>query len=130
MSRGNGLKIFSGTAHREFSERISKALNVPLSDMNHFRFSDGEIGISLNETVRGADVFIIQPTCNPTNENIMELLIMADAMRRASAHYVNAVIPYFGYARQDRKAKPREPITGLICTQDRFRASSTFQLTI
>ena len=65
MSRGNGLKIFSGTAHREFSERISKSLNVPLSDMRIFRFSDGEIGMSLNETVRGADVFLIQPTCQP-----------------------------------------------------------------
>ena len=114
MSRGNGLKIFSGTAHREFSERISKSLNVPLSDMRIFRFSDGEIGMSLNETVRGADVFLIQPTCQPTNENLMELLIMADAMKRASAHYVNAVIPYFGYARQDRKAKPREPITAKL----------------
>lgn len=114
MSRGNSLKIFSGTAHREFSERISKSLNVPLSDMKIFRFSDGEIGVSLNEAVRGSDVFLIQPTCDPTNENIMELLIMADAMRRASAHYVNAVIPYFGYARQDRKAKPREPITAKL----------------
>ena len=114
MSRGNSLKIFTGTAHKEFAERISKELNVPLSDINHYRFADGEIGVSLNESVRGADVFIIQPTCYPVNENIMQLLIMADAMRRASAHYVNAVIPYFGYARQDRKAKPREPITAKL----------------
>ena len=114
MSRGNGIKIFSGEAHLEFSQRISKELNIPLSDVKHYRFSDGEIGVSLNETVRGSDVFIIQPTCDPTNENIMQLLIMADAMRRASAHYVNAVIPYFGYARQDRKAKPREPITAKL----------------
>ena len=82
--------------------------------MKHFRFADGEIGVSLDESVRGADVFIIQPTCYPVNENIMQLLVMADAMRRASASYVNAVIPYFGYARQDRKAKPREPITAKL----------------
>ena len=114
MSRGNGIKIFSGTAHPEFAERISRELNVPLSDIKRYRFSDGEIGISLNEPVRGADVFIIQPTCTPANENIIELLIMADSMRRASAHYINAVIPYYGYARQDRKAKPREPITAKL----------------
>ena len=82
--------------------------------MKHYRFADGEIGVSLTESVRGADVFIIQPTCGPVNENLMELLVMADAMKRASAHYVNAVIPYFGYARQDRKAKPREPITAKL----------------
>ena len=114
MSRGNGLKIFTGTAHKEFAGRISSKLNVPLSDAKHYRFADGEIGVSLNESVRGADVFIIQPTCAPVNENIMQLLIMADSMRRASASYVNAVIPYFGYARQDRKAKPREPITAKL----------------
>ena len=114
MSRGNGLKIFTGTAHREFADRISSELNVPISDAKHYRFADGEIGVSLNESVRGSDVFIIQPTCAPVNENIMQLLIMADSMRRASASYVNAVIPYFGYARQDRKAKPREPITAKL----------------
>ena len=114
MSRGNGLKIFTGSAHPEFAQRISSELNVPLSDAKHYRFADGEIGVSLNESVRGADVFIVQPTCSPVNENIMQLLIMADAMKRASAHYVNAVIPYFGYARQDRKAKPREPITAKL----------------
>ena len=114
MSRGNSLKIFTGDAHPEFAERISRELGIPLSSQRHYRFSDGEIGVSLNETVRGADVFIIQPTCAPVNENIMQLLIMADAMKRASAKYVNAVIPYFGYARQDRKAKPREPITAKL----------------
>ncbi len=114
MSRGNGLKIFSGTAHPEFSQRISKEICVPLSDLKHYRFSDNEIGVSLNESVRGADVYLIQPTCSPANENLMQLLIMADAAKRDSAHYVNAVIPYFGYARQDRKAKPREPITAKL----------------
>ena len=114
MSRGNGLKLFAGTAHPEFAQRISEELHTPLANLKHFRFADGEIGVSLDESVRGSDVFIIQPTCSPVNENIMQLLIMADAMRRASAHYVNAVIPYFGYARQDRKAKPREPITAKL----------------
>ncbi len=113
-TRGNALKIFSGTAHPEFAQRICNELGMTLSSMKHYRFSDGEIGISLNETVRGADVFIIQPTCYPANENLMQLLIMADAFKRDSANYVNAVIPYFGYSRQDRKAKPREPITAKL----------------
>ena len=114
MARGNGLKIFSGTAYPDFAQRICKELNVPLSDIKHYEFSDGELGVSLNESVRGADVYLVQPTCNPTNDNLMQLLIMADAAKRDSAHYVNAVIPYFGYARQDRKAKPREPITAQL----------------
>lgn len=108
------LKIFSGTAHREFADRICSELGVPLAQARHFRFSDGEIGLSLDESVRGADAFVVQPTCAPANDNLMELLIMADALKRASAHHVNAVIPYFGYARQDRKAKPREPITAKL----------------
>ncbi len=114
MSRGNSLKIFSGTAHPQFALDICKTLGIELSQLRHYRFSDGEIGLSLDETVRGSDVFIVQPTCYPANENLMQLLIMADAFRRASAKYVNAVIPYFGYARQDRKAKPREPITAKL----------------
>ena len=114
MPRGNGLKIISGNAHPEFARKVSEELGVPLADVKSFKFSDGETGIRFGESVRGADVFIIQPTCNPTNERIMNLLIMADAVKRASAHYVNAVIPYFGYCRQDRKAKPREPITAKL----------------
>lgn len=114
MSRGNGLKIISGNAHREFSQKVSDELGVPLADVRSFKFSDGETGIRFGESVRGVDVFIIQPTCSPANERIMNLLIMADAVKRASAHYVNAVIPYFGYCRQDRKAKPREPITAKL----------------
>ena len=114
MPRGNGLKIISGNAHPEFAQKVSEELGVPLADVKSFKFSDGETGIRFGESVRGADVFIIQPTCNPTNERIMNLLIMADAVKRASAHYVNAVIPYFGYCRQDRKAKPREPITAKL----------------
>ena len=114
MPRGNGLKIISGNAHPEFARRVSEELGVPIADVKSFKFSDGETGIRFGESVRGADVFIIQPTCCPTNERIMNLLIMADAVKRASAHYVNAVIPYFGYCRQDRKAKPREPITAKL----------------
>ena len=104
MSRGNGLKIISGNSHPEFAQKVCDELGMPLADVKSFKFSDGETGLRFNESVRGADVFIIQPTCSPTNENIMNLLIMADAVKRASAHYVNAVIPYFGYCRQDRKA--------------------------
>ena len=114
MPRGNGLKIISGNAHPEFAQKVSEELGVPIADVKSFKFSDGETGIRFGESVRGADVFIIQPTCSPTNERIMNLLIMADAVKRASAHYVNAVIPYFGYCRQDRKAKPREPITAKL----------------
>ena len=114
MSRGNGIKIFSGEAHPEFAKIICEVLNMSPSQVKHYKFSDGELGVSLEESVRGSDVYIIQPTCYPVNENLMQLLIMADAMRRDSAHYVNAVIPYFGYARQDRKARPREPITAKL----------------
>ena len=108
------LKIFSGTAHPDFANRVCVEIGVPLSAARHFRFSDGEIGLSLDESVRGADVFVIQPTCAPANENLIQLLIMTDALKRASARRVSAVMPYFGYARQDRKAKPREPITAKL----------------
>ena len=114
MSRGNSLKVISGNAHREFAEKICNELGIELANVESFKFSDGETGVRFGESVRGSDIFIIQPTCSPTNENIMNLLIMADAVKRASAHYVNAVIPYFGYCRQDRKAKPREPITAKL----------------
>lgn len=110
----NSIKIFSGTAHPDFAEKICSELKLELSAVRHFHFSDGEIGLSIDESVRGADVFVIQPTSVPANENLVQLLIMADALKRASAHHVNAVIPYFGYARQDRKAKPREPITAKL----------------
>lgn len=108
------LKIFSGTAHPDFAKRICSELGVRLSAARHYRFSDGELGLSLDESVRGADVFVVQPTCEPANDNLIQLLIMSDAFRRASACRVNAVIPYFGYARQDRKTKPREPITAKL----------------
>ena len=116
MMGGNAqeLKIFSGTAHPAFAHRICSELGIELSRMKHFRFSDGEIGVSIEESVRGADVFVVQPTCNPVNDNLMELLIMIDALKRASASRINVVIPYFGYARQDRKSKPREPISAKL----------------
>lgn len=108
------LKIFSGSANEPFAAEICESLGVPLAERKVFRFSDGEVGLALGESVRGADVFVIQPTCNPVNDNLMELLIMVDAMRRASAARINVVIPYFGYARQDRKARSREPITAKL----------------
>lgn len=109
-----GYKIFSGSAHPALAENISKYLDVGLSQSNIAKFSDGEINCQISESVRGRDVFIIQPTCAPTNDNLMELLIMTDAIRRSSAKSITAVIPYFGYARQDRKAAPRVPITSKL----------------
>jgi len=109
-----GYKIFSGSAHPILAENISKYLDVSLSQSNISKFSDGEINCQISESVRGRDVFIIQPTCAPTNDNLMELLIMTDAIRRSSAKSITAVIPYFGYARQDRKAAPRVPITSKL----------------
>ena len=114
MSGMKDLKIFSGTAHPDFAKRICSELGVRLSAARHYRFSDGELGLSLDESVRGADIFVVQPTCEPANDNLIQLLIMSDAFKRASAYRVNAVIPYFGYARQDRKTKPREPITAKL----------------
>ena len=108
------LAIFSGNANPELAQSICKDLKVKLQDALVGRFSEGEIRVKINENVRGKDVFIIQPTCPPTNENLMELLIMMDALRRASAHRITAVIPYFGYARQDRKDQPRVPITAKL----------------
>ena len=109
-----GYKIFSGTAHPEFAKEIAKNLDVPLSRATVSRFSDGEINVQISESVRGRDVFIVQPTCAPVNANLMELLIMTDAIRRSSANSITAVMPYFGYARQDRKAAPRVPITAKL----------------
>lgn len=109
-----GFKIFSGSAHREFSIEIAKYLDTSLSKATINRFSDGEINVQIGESVRGKDIFIIQPTCAPTNDNLMELLIMTDALNRSGANSINAVIPYFGYARQDRKAAPRVPITAKL----------------
>jgi len=108
------LAIFSGNANFELAQNICKDLKVKLQDALVGRFSEGEIRVKINENVRGKDVFIVQPTCPPSNDNLMELLIMMDALRRASAHRITAVIPYFGYARQDRKDQPRVPITAKL----------------
>jgi len=105
------LKIFSGNANRTMAEEICQYLNMPLSKLDVKKFSDGEISVEIGENVRGADVFIVQPTCPPVNDHLMELIITVDAVRRASARRITAVIPYYGYARQDRKVRPRVPIT-------------------
>ena len=107
----NRMKIFSGNANTEMAEEICKYLGEPLSKAEVKKFSDGEISVEIGENVRGTDVFIVQPTCPPVNDHLMELIIMIDAMRRASARRITAVIPYYGYARQDRKVRPRVPIT-------------------
>ena len=109
-----GYKIFSGSANIEFSRQISKYLSLPLSESGIKRFSDGEISVQIDASVRGKDVFIIQSTCAPANDNLMELLILTDALRRSSANSITAIIPYFGYARQDRKANPRVPISAKL----------------
>ncbi|MCM8800921.1 MAG: ribose-phosphate pyrophosphokinase [Candidatus Omnitrophica bacterium] len=108
------LMVFSGNAHPELAKDICKSLKIRLSDALVGRFSEGEIRVKINENVRGKDVFVIQPTCPPPNENLMELLIMIDALKRASSKRITAVIPYFGYARQDRKDQPRVPITAKL----------------
>ncbi len=110
----NEMKLFSGSANYPLAERIAEYLGVGLGHCDPFRFADGEINIKIDETVRGHDVFIIQPTSPPVNENLMELLVMIDAFRRASARTIAAVIPYYGYARQDRKARGRDPITAKL----------------
>ncbi|NMB07463.1 MAG: ribose-phosphate pyrophosphokinase [Tissierellia bacterium] len=108
------IKVFSGNANKKFAEDICKELGVPLGCCEVGKFSDGEIFVNIDETARGSDVFIIQPTCSPVNDNLMEILILVDALKRASVGRINAVIPYYGYARQDRKTKAREPITAKL----------------
>ena len=114
ITHSTEIKLFAGNSNRALAESIAKELKLPLSEVEVGRFSDGEISVHISETVRGRDVFIIQSTCSPVNENLMELLIMIDAARRASAGRITAVIPYFGYARQDRKARSRDPITAKL----------------
>ncbi|KID41050.1 ribose-phosphate diphosphokinase [Fructilactobacillus fructivorans] len=108
------LKIFSLNSNRPLAEKIAKRVGVPLGKASVSRFSDGEIQINIEESIRGDNVYIIQSTSDPVNDNLMELLIMIDALRRASAKTINVVIPYYGYARQDRKARSREPITAKL----------------
>lgn len=108
------VKIFSGTSNVELAEKIAKRLNCKLGDVQIVRFKDGEIYVRVDETVRGRDIFVIQPTSGPVNENLMELLIFIDALKRASAKTINVLMPYYGYARQERKSSPREPITAKL----------------
>ena len=114
MSHGKEIKIICGNSNKPFAENVCRNLGMRLSSSNVGTFSDGEIAVSLDETVRGSDVFIIQSTCTPINDYLMEMLIMVDACKRASAHRVTCVMPYFGYARQDRKAKARDPISAKL----------------
>ncbi len=108
------LKVFTCNANPELAKEIAEHIGVPLGNAQAVRFSDGECQIKLNESVRGCDVFVIQPTSAPVNEHLMELLVMVDALKRASAKSINVVIPYYGYARQDRKARARDPITAKL----------------
>ena len=108
------LLLISGNSNRELAEKISKVLNKPLADATIKRFSDGEVWVEINENVRGREVFVIQSTCPPVNDNLMELLVILDALRRASASKITAVVPYYGYARQDRKSAPRTPISAKL----------------
>jgi len=114
---GNVMKIFSGNANFAMSEEIAEHLGLEVSRADVRKFSDGEIFIEIRENVRGTDAFIVQPTCTPVNDHLMELVIMADAMRRASARRITAVIPYYGYARQDRKVAPRVPISAKVVAE-------------
>jgi ribose-phosphate pyrophosphokinase len=140
----NNLMVFTGNANPDLANKVAKWLGVPLGRAEVHKFSDGEINVEINENVRGKDVFIIQPTCSPTNDNLMELVLMADALHRSSANRITAVIPYFGYARQDRRVRSARawPISAKVvadmmltvgvdrvltstCTPTRSRASST-----
>ncbi|MCE5222386.1 MAG: ribose-phosphate diphosphokinase [Clostridium sp.] len=114
ITHGRNIKIFTGNSHPQLAQDISDILGVPVGESKVSTFSDGEISVDINETVRGNDVFIVQSTSSPVNNNLMELLIMIDAFKRASAGRITAVIPYYGYARQDRKVKSRDPITAKL----------------
>lgn len=109
-----GMKLFAGNAHRELGERVAAYLNIELGRLTSTKFSDGEIRVMIDESARGNDVFLLQSTCAPTNDSVMELLILLDAFRRASARHITVVMPYYGYARQDKKIKPREPVTARL----------------
>jgi ribose-phosphate pyrophosphokinase len=114
IAYGDNIKVFCGNSNPAFARTICKELGIELGHSTVRTFADGEASVSLEETVRGADVFLVQSTCKPVNDHLMELLVMIDACRRASAGRITAVIPYFGYARQDRKAKSRDPISAKL----------------
>lgn len=114
IAHGKNIKIFTGNSHQELAKEIADLLGVQVGDSKVSKFSNGEISVDINETVRGTDLFVIQPICEPVNDSFMELLIMLDAFKRASAGRITAVVPHYGYARQDRKAKARQPITAKL----------------
>ena len=114
ISHGKDIKVFCGNSNPKLAQDICKMMGTKLGEAEVKRFADGEVSVSLYETVRGSDVFVVQSTCKPVNDSLMELLVMIDALRRASAGRITAVIPYFGYARQDRKAKSRDPISAKL----------------
>jgi ribose-phosphate pyrophosphokinase len=114
MRGDHGLRIFTGNANPALAASIAAELNTPLGEICVKQFADGEIFVKIEESARGQDIFIVQPTCSPVNDNLMELLIMIDAFRRASARRITVVLPYYGYARQDKKIKPREPVTARL----------------
>lgn len=130
LNNGNKLKIFTGNAHQKLAYEICTHLDCKLGVAEISKFSDGEISVKIDESVRGADTFVVQPTCPPCNENLMELLVMIDSFRRASADRITAVIPYYGYARQDRKAQARDPITAKLIANLLTTAGADRVLTI
>jgi ribose-phosphate pyrophosphokinase len=130
MMKTSNMKIFTGTAHPRLAQSIADSLGLPLGKADVKRFPDGETWVKILENVRGKDVFVVQPTCHPPNENIMELLIMIDALRRASAARITAVLPFYGYARQDRKDQPRVPITAKLVANLLVAAGTNRLLTV
>ena len=124
------FKIFSLSANQELAAEVSTYLGVPLSECTTSRFADGEISVDIGETVRGHHVFVIQPTSNPVNENLMELLVMVDALKRASAKTINLIVPYYGYSRQDRKARARQPITAKLVANLIVASGATRMMTM
>ena len=124
------LAIFTGNGNPKLAQDICDSLNVPLGEMKVESFNDGETQVKIDQNVRGKDVFVIQPTCSPANDNLMELLIMLDALSRSSARRITAVLPYFGYARQDRKDQPRVPITAKLVANLLTRAGADRIITI
>jgi ribose-phosphate pyrophosphokinase len=125
-----GIKIFTGNSNPGLAKEICERMNIPLAKADVTRFSDGEINVQILDNVRGSDVFVVQPTANPVNRNLMELLIMIDALKRASASRITAVLPYYGYSRQDRKVQPRVPITAKLVADLITTAGANRVLTI
>ena len=130
LVEGKKIKLFTLNANPELAKEIGDAIGVPLGECEVKRFADGEINININETVRDHHVFVVQPTCAPVNENLMELLIMCDALKRASAKTINLVVPYYGYSRQDRKARSRQPISAKLVANLIEKAGATRLITM